>query len=149
MLTFVTENSFRMIRFIFLVPLIITAFSFIEKNEKKFTVQKLPIAVSTLELDDTLRINELVFADFFSPNGDGYNDKYIILNVENYPLGHLKVFNRWGELVYHAAPYKNDWDGKTNQANSLLGGECTPGVYYFEYVDGIGNKASGKITLKR
>lgn len=149
MLTFVTENSFRMIRFIFLVPLIIIAFSFIEKKGTKFTVQNLPITVSSNELDDTLRINELVFADFFSPNGDGYNDKYIILNVENYPLGHLKVFNRWGELVYHAAPYKNDWDGKTNQSNSLLGGECTPGVYYFEYVDGIGNKASGKITLKR
>ncbi|MGV3612530.1 MAG: gliding motility-associated C-terminal domain-containing protein [Fluviicola sp.] len=138
-----------MIRFIFLVPLIIIAFSFAEKKETKFTVQNSPVSVSNHELDDTLRINELVFADFFSPNGDGYNDKYIILNVENYPLGHLKVFNRWGELVYHAAPYKNDWDGKTNQSNALLGGECTPGVYYFEYVDGIGNKASGKITLKR
>jgi gliding motility-associated-like protein len=149
LLTFVTENIVRMIRFIFLAPLIIIAFSFMEKQESISTVQHSPVAVPVHESDDTLKINELVFADFFSPNGDGYNDKYIILNVENYPLGHLKVFNRWGELVYHAAPYKNDWDGKTNQSNSLLGAECTPGVYYFEYFDGIGNRASGKITLKR
>jgi len=138
-----------MIRFIFLAPLIIIAFSFMNKQESISTVQHSPVAVPVHESDDTLKINELVFADFFSPNGDGYNDRYIILNVENYPLGHLKVFNRWGELVYHAAPYKNDWDGKTNQSNSLLGAECTPGVYYFEYFDGIGNRASGKITLKR
>ena len=138
-----------MIRFIFLLPLIILAFGFMEKNQRKFTIQNTSRPVPALESDDTLRINDLVFADFFSPNGDGYNDKYIILNVSNYPGNYLKVFNRWGETVYYASPYLNEWDGKTNQSNSLIGEECTPGVYYFEFFDGYGNKASGKITLKR
>lgn len=138
-----------MIRFIFLIPLIVIAFSFMEKKEKKSAIQNTFVPVPSLESDDTLRINDLVFADFFSPNGDGYNDKYIILNVDKYLGNYLKVFNRWGETVYYASPYLNMWDGKTNQSNSLLGDECTPGVYYFEFYDGIGNKASGKITLKR
>jgi len=98
---------------------------------------------------DTLRINDLVFADFFSPNADGYNDKYIILNVQNYPRNYLKVFNRWGETVYYASPYLNEWDGKSNQSNTMFGNECSAGVYYFEFNDGNGNIASGKITLKR
>lgn len=149
MLTFVAENSFRMIRFIFLIPLIIIAFSFREKKETLSAVQQSSVAVRAYEMDDTLKINDLVFADFFSPNGDGYNDKYIILNVENYPLNYLKVFNRWGETIYYAAPYVNGWDGKTNQSNAILGEDCTPGVYYFEFYDGEGNRASGKITLKR
>ncbi len=136
-----------MIRFIFLVPLIAVAFGFMKKQERKSTFDCKP--VSNIALDDTLKINDLVFADFFSPNGDGYNDKYIILNVSNYPGNYLKVFNRWGETVYYASPYMNQWDGKTNQSNALLGEECTPGVYYFEFWDGYGNRASGKITLKR
>lgn len=135
-----------MIRFIFLVPLILLALSFMEKKETKFTENP---PVSNHELDDTLKINDLVFADFFSPNGDGYNDQFIILNVLNYPRNYLKVFNRWGETVYYAAPYLNLWDGRSNQANAMFGEECSPGVYYFEFNDGNGNIASGKITLKR
>ena len=148
MLTFALENIFRMIRFIFLVPLIALAFGFMKKEESKFTVESTP-PVHPHELDDTLRINDLVFADFFSPNGDGYNDHFIILNVLNYPGNYLKVFNRWGETVYYASPYLNLWDGKSNQSNAMLGEECSPGVYYFEFNDGMGNIASGKITLKR
>jgi gliding motility-associated-like protein len=149
MLTFAKENLFRMIRFIFLVPLIALVFSFTVKMESstKFTVQNTPIAAH--ELDDTLKINDLVFADFFSPNGDGYNDHFIILNVLNYPTNYLKVFNRWGETVYSASPYLNLWDGRSNQPNTMLGEDCSPGVYYFEFNDGNGNIASGKITLKR
>lgn len=136
-----------MIRFLYLVPLFVLSFSFMEKKETNFTVKSAPI--SNHVLDDTLRINDLVFADFFSPNGDGYNDKFIILNVLNYPTNYLKVFNRWGETVYYASPYMNQWDGKSNQSNPMLGEECSAGVYYFEFNDGNGNIAAGKITLKR
>lgn len=136
-----------MVRFIFLIPLITVAFGFIGTKETHSTFE----STQTLHIDrdDTLKINDLVFADFFSPNGDGYNDTYVILNIQNYPESYLKVFNRWGEVVYHASPYLNLWDGKNNQSGSMLGEECTAGVYYFEFGDGYGNKASGKITLKR
>lgn len=149
MLTFVAENIFKMIRFTFLIPLIALAFSFSNRPESKFKTESTIPATLDKFREDTLRINDLIFADFFSPNGDGYNDQFIILNVLNYPSNYLKVFNRWGETVYYASPYMNQWDGKTNQSNPMLGEECSPGVYYFEFNDGNGNIASGKITLKR
>lgn len=137
-----------MYRLLFFIPAILLMWSFQEKQEiTPVASQKSMIHQS--HSGDTLRINDLVFADFFSPNNDGYNDQFIILNVLNYPTNYLKVFNRWGEMVYHASPYKNEWDGKSNQANAMLGEECSPGVYYFEFGDGTGNIASGKITLKR
>jgi gliding motility-associated-like protein len=98
---------------------------------------------------DTLKLDDLVFADFFSPNGDGHNDTYIILNVETYPSNNsLKVFNRWGEVVYLASPYMNDWNGTSNQT-TFMDKQLTDGVYYFEFYNGKGNKANGKITIKR
>lgn len=100
------------------------------------------------EPGDTLIVGDMIFADFFSPNGDGSNDTYIILNVENYLENSFKVFNRWGDLVYKAAPYENDWNGESNVKNGFGDNKLRDGVYFFVFDDGLGTKASGKITLK-
>jgi len=98
---------------------------------------------------DTLKLNDLIFSDFISPNGDGYNDHFVIVNVQNYVGNSLKIFNRWGELVYEADDYQNDWDGTNNAGGALSDNTLTDGVYFFQFYDGIGNNVSGKITLKR
>ena len=98
---------------------------------------------------DTLKLNDLIFSDFISPNGDGYNDHFVIVNVQNYVGNSLKIFNRWGELVYEADDYQNDWDGTNNAGGALSDNKLTDGVYFFQFYDGIGNNVSGKITLKR
>lgn len=48
--------------------------------------------------------------DAFSPNGDGSND---ILYVRGYGIRtmDLKVFNRWGELVFSSTDQSIGWDG--------------------------------------
>ncbi|WP_343747567.1 gliding motility-associated C-terminal domain-containing protein [Fluviicola sp.] len=136
-----------MYRLLFLIPVLALTLSFKEKQQPVFSEEALSLSYPSS--GDTLKINDLIFADFFSPNSDGYNDQYIILNVLNYPTNTFKVFNRWGEMVYYASPYKNEWNGKTNQSGSMLGEDCSPGVYYFEFNDGTGNIATGHITLKR
>lgn len=98
---------------------------------------------------DTLKLNDMIFSDFVSPNGDGYNDNFIILNVENYPGNSLKIFNRWGEVIYQAQPYNNEWNGTNNRGGSMINNQVTDGIYYFEFYDGVGNNATGKITLVR
>ena len=98
---------------------------------------------------DTLVLDDLIFSDFFSPNDDGHNDTYTILNIENYWNNSLKVYNRWGEVVFYASPYANNWDGTNNQSAGLFGKKLGDGVYYFEFYNGIDKKATGKITLKR
>jgi gliding motility-associated-like protein len=47
-----------------------------------------------------------------SPNGDGINDCFTIKGLEYWPLHRISVFNRWGNLVFRAENYQNDWDGR-------------------------------------
>ena len=65
-----------------------------------------------------------------TPNGDGINDEFIfdaLLNTnEEYPNNELIVFNRWGDVVYKASPYNNDWAGTNNS-----GEELPHGTYYY------------------
>ncbi len=53
----------------------------------------------------------LVVYNGFSPNGDGTNDTFVIRNLEQYPENRLVIYNRWGEMVFQAENYQNDWDG--------------------------------------
>lgn len=46
-----------------------------------------------------------------TPNGDGKNDKFIVLGLGRYPNTEISIFNRWDNLVYHSSNYNNDWDG--------------------------------------
>lgn len=48
----------------------------------------------------------------FTPNNDGFNDSWIIENIEDYPLAKVYVFDRTGKLVFKSEGYyQNDWDG--------------------------------------
>ncbi|MHA7832510.1 MAG: gliding motility-associated C-terminal domain-containing protein [Flagellimonas sp.] len=40
-----------------------------------------------------------------TPNGDGLNDYFRILGIENYPDNNVKIFNRWGVQVYEINGY--------------------------------------------
>lgn len=46
-----------------------------------------------------------------TPNEDKINDKFVFKGLENYPGSSLKIFNRWGKLVFMSEDYKNDWEG--------------------------------------
>ena len=67
----------------------------------------------------------------FSPNGDGKNDVFEIPGAIYYPNNVLKIFNRWGNLVYEANGYKNDWNGESNVNNVLFGKELPEATYYY------------------
>lgn len=92
--------------------------------------------------------------DAFSPNDDGTNDALVIPNIEYYPQNSMKIFNRWGNLVYEAAPYKNEWQGECNQTASL-GEELPTSTYYYildlgeTMEDGQKMVFNGFIYLKR
>jgi gliding motility-associated-like protein len=75
----------------------------------------------------------------FSPNGDGVNDVYFIKDVELYPNNTFKIFNRWGNVVFDAHPYENDWSGEVSaKVLSGRGANLPAGVYFyvFDYGDG-------------
>lgn len=65
------------------------------------------------------------FPDGISPNGDGKNDVWIIDFIEEYPENVVEIYNRWGELLFHAEGYQQDWDG------TYEGKELPIGTYYY------------------
>lgn len=79
----------------------------------------------------------------FSPNGDDYNDTWIIDNVSLYPNLKMNIYNKWGNLIYQTNNGYTPWDGKVE-------GKILPaGVYY--YILELGNEENevlkGNITL--
>jgi uncharacterized repeat protein (TIGR01451 family)/gliding motility-associated-like protein len=87
------------------------------------------IASLTIAVD-----NELVFPEGFSPNDDGYNDRFVIYGLEQYPNNQLLIVNRWGNKVFEASPYSNDWDGN-NIFGVTVGGRDLPEGTYFYILD--------------
>jgi gliding motility-associated-like protein len=86
---------------------------------------------------------DLFIPDVFSPNNDGINDIFIIRGLDRYPNNSLIIINRWGNKVFEAAPYTNDWDG-TNQFGITVGGDQLPvGTYY--YILDLGESGSNQI----
>ncbi len=75
---------------------------------------------------------DLFVPEIFTPNGDGINDFLVIKGLDKYPNAQLKIFNRWGNLVYESnGVYKNDWNG-TNQFGTRIGGDKLPvGTYFY------------------
>lgn len=82
------------------------------------------------DTDEQVDVGELVkVAEAFSPNGDGINDTWNIINVDQYPGAVVTVYNRWGNIVFQAKGYRNDWDGTFRGNNKLLPESST---YYYQ-----------------
>jgi len=75
----------------------------------------------------------LMIPNGFSPNGDGIADTWVIQGLQHYPNASVLIFNRWGNQVYSADPYMNDWNGVST--NALTIGEVLPAGTYWYLVD--------------
>jgi gliding motility-associated-like protein len=68
----------------------------------------------------------------FSPNGDGTNDEFEISGLltifENFEL---KIYNRYGTLIYHGGEKKGFWDGISNEGINNQGKLLPVGTYYY------------------
>lgn len=82
-----------------------------------------------------------------SPNGNGKNENWI-LNLD--AKAKVDIYNRWGNLVYSASPYNDNWDGKPNVGDAT-GKDYLPSGTYFYIIDlNNGEKPlSGYIELVR
>lgn len=66
----------------------------------------------------------------FTPNNDGLNDVFRIKIIGEIAVNHLRVYNRWGLLVYDDPNLSHNWNGK------LKGIELPVGVYVW-VLDGM------------
>jgi len=114
----------------------------------------------TIQDPDGLTAETTVVLDFvyqplhvsqgFSPNGDGSNDYWYIRSIENFPNNQIRVFNRWGLLVYTSKNYDNKtvfWDGRSNSGNESSN-LVDQGTYYYTLeLGGSNSTLSGYVVI--
>ncbi len=66
----------------------------------------------------------LYIPNAFSPNGDGYNDNFNVVGDYIFDF-EMRIFDRWGNLVYHSTNVKNGWNG------SMKGVSAAEDVYVY------------------
>lgn len=96
---------------------------------------------------DIIASNEecLTIPNTFTPNGDNYNDTWVIENIDLYPNATVKVFNKWGNEIFYSSGTYDPWDGTHN-------GKALPaGVYYYIIIlsNEQNNEYTGNITIVR
>lgn len=71
--------------------------------------------------------SDLELPNGMSPNGDGINDGLFIQGIEAFPNNTVKVFNRWGDVVFEQNGYSNSnlWKGESDS-----GGKVPDGTYF-------------------
>lgn len=102
------------------------------------------VCVDTVGTDVTIRTPVKVY-NSFTPNGDGINDTWTIEGIETYTSSTIRVFNRWGNVVFEEfGGYDKPWDGTRNS------NELPVGTYY--YVIDLGDTSTpirGDVTIVR
>ncbi|MCV9934585.1 gliding motility-associated C-terminal domain-containing protein, partial [Flavobacterium sp. LS1R47] len=120
-----------------------------------------------LEVNDDCKVlacGTIIVHNAFSPNGDGFNDKFVIDNIEDitcYPDNTVEIYNRWGILVFETRNYNNTtnaFDGYSRGRTTVKQSDGLPtGTYFYilnyTSVDGNGaiqtNKKDGFLYLTK
>ena len=92
--------------------------------------------------------SEIVIPNTFSPINDDANDTWVVEGLEEYPGTAVKIYDRWGQLVFQSSGYSETkaWDGTSIRGNAL-----TEGVFYYvlSLNDSEEQVFKGSITLIR
>ena len=94
-------------------------------------------------LDDQVEVFNVI-----TPNNDGIHDVLTIKGIENYPNNTIKIYNRWGVLVYATKAYNNDtnfFDGTSEGRVTVAKDNQLPVGTYFYILD-YSSSAEGKKT---
>ncbi|MDA6068478.1 T9SS type B sorting domain-containing protein [Flavobacterium sp. AC] len=94
-------------------------------------------------LSNSLITYVLDYPRFFTPNGDGYNDLWLITNIDKLPDYKIYIFDRYGKFLKQMDQNSSGWNGLYN------GQQLPADDYWFtlEFVDG--KTVKGHFSLKR
>ena len=93
-----------------------------------------PMVYSNVVEIRTISEKNLKIYNSFTPNGDNYNDEWVIDFIELFPNNKVEIFNRWGQLVFKAEPYNNTnkvWRGESNVSGILGGSTLADGTFFY------------------
>lgn len=98
-----------------------------------------------IDVDFNFSFNCLVIPQVITPNGDGFNDEWIIRNIGYYPNAEVHIFNRWGQEVFSTKNLAdNPWDGRYK-------GKLVPtdSYHYILYLNDGSGPRTGVISVIR
>ena len=120
----------------------------------KQTVKNQYSCIDSVSKDIDLKIY-LAFPTGFSPNDDGLNDKFHPLIRGIQKIDEIKLYNRWGELIWETnGNIDNNWDWEKHSWDGKYNGEDQPIGVYVYYATATSHlnepvKVQGKVTLIR
>jgi len=86
---------------------------------------------------------KIEFPKFFTPNGDGFNDRFEVIQNDCSSTGGLRIYDRYGKLLFQTNDLYKSWDG-------TLGGKPVPSSdYWYQFMDSNGQLITSHFTLKR
>lgn len=92
--------------------------------------------------------DSLVVPNVITPNNDGFNDVWVIECIEYFPENEIQVYNRWGQMIYQAFGYDNNWNVTWDQTK----GDVPNGTYVYIIKlnkPGEEENITGTITITR
>jgi gliding motility-associated-like protein len=102
--------------------------------------------------------NEIVVYTGISPNGDGINDQFRIVGLDNFPNNTLQIFNRWGVKIFEEDGYEQSgakfFEG-ISEGRATMGKnkELPVGTYFYvleyENASGINTSKAGYLYINR
>ena len=89
--------------------------------------------------------NCVMVPQLITPNSDGYNDTWIMRNIDLYPDAEVRIFNRWGDLIFRTKNILgNPWDG-THKGQKVP----SDSYHYILYLNDGSSPKSGVISVIR
>jgi len=99
-----------------------------------------------LPIKQSNTVTTISYPNYFTPNGDTYNDTWNISGLTPEFKAKIYIFDRYGKLIKEINPYASGWDGKINSE------EVPSTDYWFkiEYTeDGVQKEFKSHFSLKR
>lgn len=100
-----------------------------------------PVLMSHDEIGYTQPIS-IEIPNVFTPNGDGFNDVFIIKGIENCEKSRLIIKSRAGKVILQTSDYQNNWNADN----------VPDGTYFYQFsytVNGISQTRNGTLTIMR
>jgi gliding motility-associated-like protein len=89
-------------------------------------------------------VGDITVPTLITPNGDSYNEYFVIRGLEALGKTELVIFDRRGALVFRNSDYDNKWNGVDYNKNPL------PDDTYFYRLKSVKNRVfSGYIVIRR
>ena len=70
---------------------------------------------------------EYELPNVFSPNNDNVNDLFVPIKNKHIESVEMKIFNRWGQVVFETNEAEVNWNGRKRGKK----GNCSEGVYFY------------------